>query len=62
VWGGGVPSPEVSPPQRTMRYGERPKVLQRGPGRSLGRKWGLVCLELERTHLMAIFCIFATHI
>jgi len=50
AWGGGVPSP--------AHYEEWRSLRQRGAGRSPGRKWVLVHLELETTHLMDTNFVF----
>ena len=50
------------PPQPTRGLGERRKLPQRGPGRSLGRKRILVHVELEKNEYgddkFDIFCHF----
>ena len=52
----------VSPPQPNRNLGECHKLHHRGPGRSPSQKWVLVHLELERTHLMAIYFVFLERI
>ena len=55
-WGGGIPLPS-----RLGDLGERRKLPQRGPGRSI-----LVHFELEKTNLvmsnLIFFVIFIAHI
>jgi len=56
------------PSQPTRGYGERRKLLQRGAGRSPGRKRVLVYLELEKSkitpdsHKSGIFDISVAYI
>jgi len=49
-----------SQPNRNL--GEHHKLPHRGQVQSCGRKWVLVHLELEKTHLMAINFVFLQRI